>query len=544
MTAILRAITWEFWRENRWWIILSVSAILGLTGLVYNEPLPAYDSEDQISHFTTLILEMWSFAMFLWIGQYNKVKGRLGFPEHLFIKPVRMRSVASIRLGLAVITAVSLYLLTAGAFYWATGMRWPIALPCLFMTICIVFVHAMVWSLPAEPALQILFSAIGYIVLCLQYHENLHSQDSSKALGLICLTALWTGLAIAGAALDRRSQRIKLTTLWNQILMACIAFLPWKDCTNASPQRALFWFHWIKKGWIMPALSVILMILGYVLIWAVPRTWTDPADFIMAYFSFVFLFHIVGFPLLVSLITCQQETHNQGLPTYTSSLPVSNRDMLLAYLKASLASLFMSWGIFVIGICLLQLLLTIAGKGHYTQEFFSNIENLTGFFRTQVFENGNPKPKWLLQTPGMCILIAWAALGLVGSMLLTGRRSVSVTTLIILSAWPILPALAEAFDAPQPVFVAIYTLEACLFILGIIGGTIAAYVFGLRKKCIPPYVAVAALGLSIVLNLIYGQFIWRSTGEILGSLALLAVVTLPLAPFATAPLALAWNRHR
>ncbi|MCP4452360.1 MAG: hypothetical protein GY809_12935 [Planctomycetes bacterium] len=541
MTSILRAITWEFWRENRWWIVVSVSAILGLGGLIFSSPLSERDAEDEILHFTIHVLEMWIFATLLCAGQYSKVKNRLGFPEHLFVKPVRMRSVAMIRLGLATTTGVSLYLLTAVIFCSATGMAWPIALPCLYLTSCIVFLHAVAWSLSAIPALQIILSATGLYILCVLHFYDLQSTDSSNTLGLLIFIGLSTSLALAGAALDRRSQRLKLTALWNKITMAATACLPWKTCTDVSPQGALFWYHWTKKGWILPAMSVSLMILGYVLTWAVP--WRKPESFIMVYFFCTFLFHVVGFPLLASLIACQQETENQGLPTYASSLPVTNRDMLMAYLKASLASLVISWGILIVGLGLLQLQLMIASQGHHTEELFKNITNMIQFFHPVLGMGKIPLANLLRNQIGY-FLMAWAGLGLVGSMILSGRRSVGVTTMIIMFTWPIVPALAEALDVPEAVFVGIITVEALLFILFIIGGTMAAYVYGTFKKRIHPVVTLTSLIAYVALNLFYVQNIWRAPEDPLVSLALLAVLTLPLAPFATAPLALAWNRHR
>jgi hypothetical protein len=536
MTSILRAITWEFWRENRWWIIVSVCAIAGSGSLVYGDPYYQYDHEN-ILHLTAFFIETSVFAIFLCHPYYNKKKSRLGFPEHLFIRPVRMRSVALIRVGLAVVTAVSLYLLTAGIFNLATQISWPVLLPCLYIAASVVLLHAIAWSLPAVPALQIVLSTIGLYVLCLLffYHEQ-----ASGTLGLLVFIVVGSSLALAGAALDRRSQRVKLTTLWSRIIWVVTACLPWKNCTHVSPQRALFWFQWIRKGWIMPAISVTLIILGYILSCAVP--WTKPSEFIMIYYTLVLLLHFVGFPAVVSFIICQQETQNQGLPTYTSSLPVTNRELLLAYLKASLASLFISWAVFAIGLCLLQLLLMAAGKGHLTEAFFSNLREMARVYRP-LSENAVPWQNVFQIQVAFC-LIPWAALGLIGSMLLSGRRSVGVTAMAIIFTWPTIPALAQALGAPEPILIALVTLEAILFIMCIIGGTVVAYVYGTLKKRIHPYLTVIALLMYIALNLFYAQAIWRNPREFLESLVLLAVVALPLTPFATAPLALAWNRHR
>ncbi len=538
MTSILHAITWEFWRENRWWIIVSVSAILGLGSLVYSSSLSQYNADEPILHFTVFVIEMWTFCAFLCVSYSNKGRGRLGFHEHLFIKPVRMRSVTLCRLGLAVITAVSLYLLTAGIFYWAAHVAWPIAFPCLCLTAGIVFLHAIAWSLPAIPVLQIILSATGLYCLSLLYF---YDSGAESTMWLLTFITLGSGLALVGASLDRRSQRLQLTGLWSQIVKAATAWLPWKSCTNVTPQRALFWLHWIKKGWIMPAISVALMILGYVLTWAIP--WRKPEAFVTIYYTCLFLFHAVGLPLLVSLITCQQETQNQGLPTYASSLPVTNHEMLIAYLKASLASLALSWGVFATGLCLLQLLLMMAGIGNHTEELYSNIRNMT-FFYSPAFGEDAISLREVFHMQIGYVLMTWAALGLTGSMLLSGRRSVGVTTLLILFTWPIIPAIAELLNAPKPVLIAIWTMESALFIVAIIGGTLAAYVYGTLKRQISLHLTFSALLAYAAINLFYGEFIWRSPEAPLASLALLAVMTLPLAPFATAPLALAWNRHR
>ena len=537
MLSILRAITWEFWRENRWWIIVSVSGIVGLGGLVYDTEVRLYDT-DRMSHITTFFMEMISFGLLLCLSLYNKKRSRLGFPDHLFIKPVHMRFVASIRLGLAVVTAVSLYALTAWVFFWASDMRWPLALPCLYLATCIVYLHAIAWGLSAAPGLQVMCSVIGYYVICTHYYHDLRAHDSSRAVGLFIFMILWASLAIAGAALDRRSQRITLTTLWNRILKTFTACLPWKTCANASPQRALFWFHWIRKGWILPVMSVFFMSLGYILIWSV--AWNEQSEFIASYFSGIFLVHVFGFPLGIGLIICQQETQNHGFPAYVGPLPVTNREMLLAYLKASLASLAVAWGIFVTGLCLLQLILVISGKGHLSAGLFSNLAHMIQLYNPAL----DSEVEHLFQIRLVYFLIACAVPGLLATMVLTGRRRVGVVILSSILLMPAIPMIARVLGAPRYVTIPLYRLGACLFVVGILGGTLVAYAYGTWKKRFPPYLALIALLICVAANIISAEAIWQRPAEILESLALLSAVTLPLAPFATAPLALAWNRHR
>ena len=535
MTAIVRVITWEFRRENRWWIVLAILAILGLNSLLYRTALPKYDSEDQILQFTIFVLEMGLIGMFLCTGQYNKAKSRLGFPEHLFTKPVRMRFVTGLRLTLAVAIAVLLYLLTAAAVYWTTGMIWSIVPACLYMTACVMFLHAMAWSLPAEPALQILLSTMGYLVLCMLYYDDLHSGPQAARLwGLLISIVLCAGLAIAGATLDRRSQRLDLSSLWDRITHALTACLPWRRCACTSPERALFWFHWIRKGWVLPGLSALAMILGFGLSW-IP--WAHRSQVITDYFMVIFFAHAFALPPLLGLILCQQETRNQGLATYLGTLPVPNRAMLTAYLKGCLASLVLAWGIFIMGLGILHLGFKVTGQGPLLSGLISSLKDMA---RAIFSIDGHPS---VFQIAGIYSLAAWSVIGLTGSMILNGRRSVAIVVFAALFLWPILPALADNLGASSSTVVAIAVLEALCYILVAIVGTIAAFGYAVHKRLITSSLGIAALLIYPALILVNWKVLYapRPLVEILG---LMAILMLPVAPLATAPLALDWNRHR
>ena len=150
----------------------------------------------------------------------------------------------------------------------------------------------------------------------------------------------------------------------------------------------------------------------------------------------------------------------------------------------------------------------------------------------------------LLQIPAIYFLLAWAGLGLVGSMILSGRRNLMVIVLVTLFLAPMIPALADGAGAPSAVVVALRLAETWVFVLVTIGGTIAAFVYATVKKRVHVYLTLAALLLFIGLNLINWNLIWPNHFSILRSLVMVCALTLPLAPLALAPLALAWNRHR
>ena len=547
MSAIIRAVTWEFYRQNRWWVGLSLCIILGLGGMYYNDPLPIYDTEEQITHFTVFIYEMIAACFFLYASQYNKRKGRMGFPEHLFIKPVSIRLIAVIQLPLAIGLGILLYLATSLCFYWATEIRWPLALPCLYLAASILFMQAMGWTLPAEPALQILSICIGILVLCGQYYHDLHTgTHAMRVWGLVLFMGISVWLAITGAALDRRSQRLSLLILWNKLARALLVLLPWRTCTDTSPQKTLFWFHWMRKGWVIPFLSLLLMVLGYILCLI---EWDSRAEFIEGYFTGIFILHVVIFPLLSALIVCQQETRNQGMPVYISCLPVKHQTMIKIYLKCTLISLALSWLIYAGGITLLYLICLVTGQSQVMHQLLSHIgEAIQAAFIG--IRNTNTDNYGLFSIPGVYFLLTWASLGLTGSVILTGRRVVAGVCFALIFLLPVIPNIAQAMNAPEVVVKSLAMIEAWLGILFIIVGTSLAYIYAIRKRYIPPSLSIGACLLLIAWVFFTRYLICQGITDsnpiegLIFSLHVIAVGLLPIAPLAIAPLALAWNRHR
>ncbi len=89
MSAIIRAVTWEFYRQNRWWVGLSLCIILGLGGMYYNDPLPIYDTEEQITHFTVFIYEMIAACFFCTPANTTNEKVEWDFPSTSLSNPCR-----------------------------------------------------------------------------------------------------------------------------------------------------------------------------------------------------------------------------------------------------------------------------------------------------------------------------------------------------------------------------------------------------------------------------------------------------------------------
>ena len=147
-------------------------------------------------------------------------------------------------------------------------------------------------------------------------------------------------------------------------------------------------------------------------------------------------------------------------------------------------------------------------------------------------------PKILLYPLGI-----WSAVGLTGSLFMTGRKWPIFSFFIALFILPIILMLANLFG--DKIFNhTLHSLLIWLFALGSIGGTLLAMKSAVRKGLLSSsftgililgYIICCIIGLLLNFDFAHG---------LTNSVLLCGLIALPFAPFATAPLSLYWNRHR
>ncbi len=132
----------------------------------------------------------------------------------------------------------------------------------------------------------------------------------------------------------------------------------------------------------------------------------------------------------------------------------------------------------------------------------------------------------------------WTALGLIGALFMCGRPLPFITVCALLLGVPNLLAVSAFFRWQAYVVTAL----TCLFGLTSILGTLLAFwgMYRLRKM------SLAMIGALLLAYLIVCA-VYLFQREIQGVTELMlttGLLILPFAPFALAPLALHWNRHR
>jgi hypothetical protein len=347
-----------------------------------------------------------------------------------------------------------------------------------------------------------------------------------------CLGAAYVA-AVIGVSRDRRGDCVGWPGLWRP-LSRVRDLLPGRQKPFHSPAAAQFWREWHEKDWLLPAISAIC-VGGVILLDASGIFNTQ--DTIRA---FVGLFNIgLAVPFFAGLVFGQCGRKSK-IDVFKATLPVNNARLSAMILRPGAASLLAAFAIYIAAAALMIGWFFMVGEGEtVTQEWHSIVIVIH-----HVFGYRNPL---LLAAVG--VVIAWGLVGFGASITFAGRPWLVLGFwLVVCSVWPALIALRMLyllnlipFDIVSALFGALPWTIGTLCLLG----TAWAFFAARRRHLIASITPCLGLGLWLILCISVG-YMWltRSDPELSSIVLAMGLLALPVAPLATAPLALAWNRHR
>jgi hypothetical protein len=192
--------------------------------------------------------------------------------------------------------------------------------------------------------------------------------------------------------------------------------LPWRWIRHGvakTPERALFLKEFGRVGWFLPA--AMLLMVGFVNGVSCWRNywWGSVQDEVTATMTNALIFiglilgaHFQGF--LLSNFGRSVWSDDRSMTSFQGVLPVSTEGMVIAKLNAAVVSLFVSWGVVLLGVCFWYWVWQVplpwlALKGA----------------QYQGFESGEPLPFFILIS--LAVILSWRSmtvllwLGLLGT---------------------------------------------------------------------------------------------------------------------------------
>src|SRR2546429_562317 len=304
-----------------------------------------------------------------------------------------------------------------------------------------------------------------------------------------------------------------------------------------SPARAQAWFEWRRHGRSLPALVGLLLPFDLALLWLAK----DAPAFV---FEILFLTLITppfmaAFPAWTVTQPNPPGRDSYGVPPFIATRPLTSAELIAAKLKMAMWSTLAAWLLVLVAV---PLALEWSGTWSVVMERARRMNDAIGTPRAATVV--------LLSLAGF-IVATWKQLVQSLHIGLTGREwivkgSVLLTLTFLILLGPIVEWIIDSPSVQRALWNALPLILAGLVGLKMSAAAwIATRLDRNRLLGDRALVAGAACWLVAVLAL-YGVLVWFFSTPFVAHyvLALIAILTVPLARISAAPLALAWNRHR
>lgn len=545
MRPIAIAVTRTFWQRNQWWILL---ALAGMTALTIALSGRLYDELNAVTilrfHYN-YCLPLFAFIVWLPLACHFGSNRRFGFADRYYTLPVATWILVACHMIPAMVTAALLYAVVAGCGYLVFGTPWPLWGPMMFAATAVACTHAIAWWLIGTHLLRLAASAAAAVALAWWFMSRYGAGlfpltgptrmwstiTTAEVLTMAGATAIAYFIAVTAVRRDRCSDHEAWPKwlAWGKELTGA-DILPAGRGRFRSPVAAQLWWEWRERASIAPmaaaiAAAGILVCYEFGVIDATKS---------LTHIAALALILPITAAFFIGVATGSLGRHAR-IGCFMATRPLSNAMLSAVACKAGAVSILATWLVLVPGVLLLAARMALGGHG--AAVIAACEEGVT-----RLHEAG------LWQVTGV-LLVGWTALGLGASLGLTGRFWLFGLFGVLWYAGMIIFGIAGYLGATDRIPARLVELfwAALPWAIGIVflSTTVWAFVAARRRALVSRRILVLAPAAWLLLCYIWGvtQFSTESASASRVA-AFLGLLALPLAPLATAPLALYWNRHR
>lgn len=540
LTSPGQAILWQIAWRARWGLLPALVYLL--TAIVLSHVLPQNlsiqlggDSVPAVGWFLgmpglfTNILLVAAFTM------AGTDVADTGFTKHMFVLPVRTRTLVAWPMFSGCVAVAGLWLITATLIFRPGGIAAPLWWPAAAMIYFLTVFQAVCWTPFVQRwlhlavivlALMLPMIALPFIVLL-----DLQWSEPVVAALLLAIVPVAYLAALSGVARTRRGEPYEWR-LWSRLAAWATTRRLRIRPPFSSPQAAQLWFDCRAQVWTVP------MFLGFMLLcgWFIPFLDRDDAAL-----SWRFLGILAVLPLLIGTMTggVLGNLHDPFSKSDTANFLLARPISTAALVRTKLlAAAICTAAIWALTLAFISLLLLRPG------------------FCASLLALAREHPAWKavglpLLLLVLLVLLTWKTICENLWIVMTGRNWVAgaFNTIVIalifcgggLGLWICFhPQVQPAARAAVPWLTALLLLVKA-------GVAIAVGRGLLRGRLMSPPAIAAALGTwAIVVTGLSGLALWLIPGARVATFDIISGVALwiPFSRLAGATLALDWNRHR
>lgn len=559
--SIMRGLTWEYLRRispilpivllmliGGPWAFLGVIRVYGLT------------MDDAAFRPFQMLHPYLGLSTFAWIAVTALPNSE--WRPRIYTMPVSTRLLVTWQMAMGMLVVAIVSPLTMGLYTLSFRAGWPILGPTLFQMSVIPVACCFTWYLLTPntgPGARYIWSMIrvlcvlmgvitaGVLWINARYAAPAGSKhgyvawdvvtfgEATTMLGVV-VVAWW--MAMRGAARHRHSDLAELPDTDAKTVAEESGrdeFGPaWLNRFRMAHRlrdadHALSCLHWQDGRLLAFVLGIgwFIVMLGALIALFSPNNYGNKVEGAAAFLT---MFPVVGGLMVGSILGCETwETQRKGMRTFTAVTPVSDARLARSYLLNTVKTSSLFWVLLVTAASVVVLI----GLWRSGTDLTADIAGM----KTPQQLGAMWLPLFLL----ISFLTTWTGAGLIASLAWTGREwVVGVAVTCAISLILILPIGMHFLVPPESHETAQATVLHAGGIL-IMGGTLAAFTAAIRRRLINGRSAWLAVSVWAIESVVLWCFL---PVAVIYRLAWTGVLACTVAPIATAPLALSWNRHR
>jgi hypothetical protein len=560
--SIIRSLTWEYVRLIAVLLPATVALIVGgpwaFLGLIQLQGLTMDEAAFRPYQMLAPFLGLGTFA-WITIGLLPNSNWR----PRIYTMPVSTRLLVTWQMAIGMLLVAIVNPLTMWLYCVSFGSEWPFLGPTLFQMSAMSVACCFTWYL----AIPNTGSGVRY---ALSVFRNLGAIIVIVAAGVFWLDARYkppAGSKLEYAAWDAITLGEAATMLavvvvaWLMAMRGAmrhrhsdLAELPDFDATSVTDEpeskdfgpawlnrfrmahrlrdadHALSCLHWqdglilaivLAFGWGIILLGALIALFGS----------NDHRNKVEGALVFLTMFPVMGGLMIGSVLGSETwEKQRRGMRTFTAVTPVSDARLARSYLLNTVKTSSVFW-VMLVTAAVVVLLIGLWRSG--TGALVSDFQNLKHPRELGVW--------WLPLFLLLSYLSTWTAAGLTASLTWTGRDwLVGLVVTIVFSLMFFVPVTIETLIPPESRDAAQHViLHAGGILIAVL--TLVAFHVAIRMRVINGRSAWFAVAAWTIESALLWCFLPVAA---IYRLAWTGVLACTVAPIATAPLALAWNRHR
>lgn len=541
MRSAAAAIAWDFRQRHRWGLIaltgyLLVLGVIKLMIVVLGLSV-TLGSEGRFAAVVSAPLTtafLYLVAVFCYGFHGDLAVRQSPYPARLFALPVTTAALAAWPMLFGSVVVVIFWLAARVIALWPAGLDMPVIWPALLAVVLLAWAQALTWMPYPVPGLRVIVSVLWLAALGTVVILALHYQASEPVMVAFLAPQVPLAYLVARVAVARARRGDVPDWLGGRAFVR-----RGRSAAHfASPAHAQAWFEWRRHGWSLPGWVGILLPFELALLFVAGTDTPSLAAYTLGGALLTPPF-MAAFAAPRVRRSSPDVNDGSAMSPFTSTRPLTSAALVAAKLRMAAWSTLAAWLLVLVAI---PAALTLSGTWPVVTARAHQLSDVIGTPRAVV-----------IGVVGLSGLMVWTWKQLVQSLYvgLSGREwliraSTCVTLTVLLFIEPIALWIHDT-DAVQ---LALWNALPWILAVLVCGKTVAAgwiatRLYRHRVLSDRTLVSGAACWLVAVLA-VYGLQVWLLSTTLIPSyfLMLVAILAIPLARVAAAPLALASSRHQ